>query len=359
MDFKEIEKKNLNFYAPRFEVESEGKNLLRKGAPITSVEVIEKLNDSARFSIQINDHFDVKTETFEWLDNPLFQVGKPVTIKMGYGANLQTMLIGRIENINSSLFSTASPTLGVEGYDLAYDLKKPSDERSFDNVKDSDIAQTLAGEIRLTSVVDPTTVIHEKVIKKSDTSYFNFLKERAARVGYEFYVGARTLYFVNPKEDKDELFTLEWGKNLSSFNPTMSMAGVVTEVEVRGWDSKNKKEIIGGAGAGEERTQEKGKKKASEIAREAGKSVKKVIFWPVSSVEEATNVAKARISKASDSFIEGSGTTIGIPELRAGVIIGLDKLGRRFSGKYRVKEATHTIDTNGYKVNFTVKRNAV
>jgi phage protein D len=360
MDFKEIEEKNLNFYAPRFEVEIEGKNLLRNGVPITSVEVIEKLNDSARFSIQINDHFDVTTETFEWLDNPLFQVGKMVTIKMGYGANLQTMLIGRIENINSSLFSTASPTLGVEGYDLAYDfLKKPSDERTFDNVKDSDIVQTLAGKIGLTSVVDPTTVIHEKVIKKSDTSYFNFLKERAARVGYEFYVGARTLYFVIPKEDKAELFTLEWGKNLMSFNPTMSTAGVVTEVEERWWDSKNKKEIIGRARAGDERTQEKGKKKASEIAREAGKGVKKVIFWPVSSAEEATNVAKAGINKASDSFIEGSGTTIGIPELRAGVIIGLNKLGRRFSGKYRVKEATHTIDTNGYKVNFTGKRNAV
>lgn len=360
MDFKAIEQKNLNFYAPRFEVEVEGKSILREGAEVTSVEVVEMLNDSATFTLQINDTFDVNSETFRWLDNPLLKVGKDVEIKMGYGSNLHTMIIGKIENLNSSLFSNVSPTLRVKGYDLAYRLlKKNSPERSFDNVKYSDIAQELAGEIGLSAVADATAEIHKKIVKKSDTSYFNFLKELAERIDYEFHVTGRTLNFVAPKEDKDELFALEWGKSLMSFNPTMSMAGVVTEVEVRGWDDKNKKEIIGKAAAGDERTQEKGKKKASAIARESGGDVKKVVFWPVSSTEEATNLAKARINKASDSFIEGSGTTIGIPELRAGVLIRLDKLGKSFSGKYRVKEATHRIDTSGYSVEFTAKRNAL
>jgi hypothetical protein len=341
-------------------VEIKGKNILKEGVAITSVQVTEKLSDSATFTLQISDSFDVNKEIFRWLDDPLFQLGNEITIKMGYGNNLQTMIIGKIETLNSSLFSNASPTLSVTGYDLSYKvLKKASGEQSFDNVKDSDIVQKIAGVMQLTAKTDPTSEKHEKVVKKSNTSFFNFLKERAERIGYEFYVGGRTLYFVNPKEDKAELFTLEWGKNLASFNPTMSTARVDTNVEVRGWDSKNKKEIIGRAGAGDERTQEQGKKKGSQIAMEAGGEAKRVIFWPVSSVEEANNVAKARLNNASDRFIEGTGNTIGIPELRSGVFIRLDKLGKRFSGKYRVKEATHTIDTSGYKVNFNVKRNAV
>jgi len=363
MDFKEIEQKNLNFYAPRFEVEIEGTDLLRKEVPITSVSVIEKLNDSTRFSMQIYDHYDINTETFQWLDNPLFSIGKEVTIKMGYGANLHTMIVGKIETISSSLFSNASPTLKVEGYDLAYNfLKKASKEREFNNMTDSDIVSTIVGEFGskagLTASVDSTTQIHDKIIKTNRTSYFNFLMERASNIDYELYVSARTLYFVKKKEEQDELFSLEWGKNLNSFNPMMSTAGVITEVETRCWDEINKKVIVGKAKAGDERTQEKGKKKASEIAKEAGRDVKKVMIFPVCSAEEAANRSKARMNKASDSLITGSGSTLGIPELRSGVLIKLDKLGDRFSGKYRVKEVTHTIDTSGYKVNFTVKRNA-
>ncbi|KAF5424724.1 hypothetical protein C5S42_12385, partial [Candidatus Methanomarinus sp.] len=95
MDFKEIEQKNLNFYAPRFEVEIEGTNLLRKEVPITSVSVVEKLNNSARFSIQIDDEYDINTQEFKWLDNPLFHAGKDVIIKMGYGSNLHMMIVGK------------------------------------------------------------------------------------------------------------------------------------------------------------------------------------------------------------------------------------------------------------------------
>lgn len=358
MDFEEIEKKNLNFYSPRFEIEIDGQDLLKLGAPITSVEVNEKLNESTRFSLQIDDHYDIGSQTFQWLDNPVIHVGKNITIKMGYGANLHTMIVGKIETINSSMFSSGPPSLKVEGYDLAYSLlKKASEEEEFNNMKDSDIVSRLAGKIGLTAVVDPTTEVHEKLIKNA--SYFNFLKQRAARIGYEFYVSARSIYFVKSKEDPEELFTLEWGKSLFSFSPSMSTAGIITEVESRGgWDAKNKKEIKGKAQAGDENTQEKGKKKGSEYVKESGVEVKKVIYYPVSSEEEAVNISKTKLNKASDGFIEGSGSTIGIPELRSGILIMLDRLGKRFSGKYRVKEVTHTIDSSGYKVNFIAKRNA-
>jgi len=359
MDFTELEKKNLNFYAPRFEVEIEKKNLLTLGVPITSVQVVEKLNDSAKFTLQIGDHFDIDKQKFEWLDNDLFNVGKKTTIKMGYGANLHTMIIGKIESIDSSLFSNAAPSLRVNGYDLAYRfLKKPSKEKSFDNVKYSDIVEKIATSIDLSFSVDPTRQVFPKLVKSNKTSYFKFLLEKAKSIDYELYVSGRTLYFKKIKEDKDALFTLEWGKHLTNFNQSMSTAGVNTRVQTRSWDAVNKRPIIGNAEAGDERTQEKGKKKASIISKEAGNETETVICSNVKSDEEATNMSKSRLNTSSDKFITGSGGTIGIPELRSGILIGLDKLGTRFSGKYRVKECTHTIDSGGYKVSFTGKRNA-
>ncbi|KAF5420500.1 MAG: hypothetical protein C5S41_13350 [Candidatus Methanomarinus sp.] len=363
MDFKEIEQKNLNFYAPRFEVEIEGTNLLRKEVPITSVSVVEKLNNSARFSIQIDDEYDINTQEFKWLDNPLFHAGKDVIIKMGYGSNLHMMIVGKIETISSSLFSNATPTLKVEGYDLAYHfLKNASKEYQFNNKTDSEIAQeivaTFGSKVKLTASVDPTTEKHDKLTKTNRESFFNFLKKRALKINYELYVSVGTLYFIEKKEDPDELFTLEWGKNLNSFNPVVSTAGQLTKVENRSMDIKTKKVIVGTAKAGDENTQEKGKKKGSQVKKETGIEAKKVTHFRVDSNKESNNMTKGGLNKSTDKFITGSGSTIGIPELRCGVLIRLDKLGKRFSGKYRVKEVTHTIDTSGYKVNFTVKRNA-
>jgi phage protein D len=359
MEFAELEKKNLNFYAPRFEVEIEKKNILTLGVPITSVQVMEKLNDSAKFTLQIGDHFDIDKQKFEWLDNDLFNIGKKTTIKMGYGANLHTMIIGKIESIDSSLFSNAAPSLRVNGYDLAYSfLKKPSKEESFDDVKYSDIVEKIATRIGLSFSVDPTTQVFPKLVKPNKTSYFKFLLEKAKSIDYELYISGRTLYFKKIKEDQDAIFTLEWGKHLTNFNQSMSTAGVNTRVQIRSWDVANKRPIIGNAEAGDERTQEKGKKKASVSAKEAGNETEKVIYSTVKSDEEATNMSKSKLNRSSDKFITGSGSTIGIPELRSGILIGLDKLGTRFSGKYRVKECTHTIDSGGYKVSFTGKRNA-
>jgi hypothetical protein len=43
---------------------------------------------------------------------------------------------------------------------------------------------------------------------------------------------------------------------------------------------------------------------------------------------------------------------IGDVQIRKGSIINLDGIGDTFSGNYRIKSATHSIDTGGYKVNF-------
>jgi phage protein D len=54
--------------------------------------------------------------------------------------------------------------------------------------------------------------------------------------------------------------------------------------------------------------------------------------------------------------LTGSGTTIGNPAIRAGMVIGLDGVGDQFGGLYRVTQATHTIDNGGYRTAFEVRK---
>ncbi|MBI5960850.1 MAG: hypothetical protein HY866_19080, partial [Chloroflexi bacterium] len=54
-------------------------------------------------------------------------------------------------------------------------------------------------------------------------------------------------------------------------------------------------------------------------------------------------------------LITGRGTTVGVPEIRAGRLIAITGIGHRYSARYRVTESTHKINDNGYTTQFTVR----
>jgi hypothetical protein len=363
---EKISKETLNFYAPRFEVEIQDKKLAANiSKQILNVEIDEKIDLGATFKFTMNDEFDLETQEFKWLDHPLFKEGNTVTIKMGYGANLNTMIMGKITKIEPSFFSGEIPTLTISGHDLSYDYlkKERSGERTFVDKRYSDMARTIASEAGLLAVVDETGKSEPIVYRKdSDVSYYAFLEEIKTKAGcYQFDVDGKTMYFIKPGDDRKEILTLELKKDIISFSPTIKTTELVTEVEVRGHNPKDPKTpIIGRAILGSEKIQEPGKKTGSQIAKERYGSVKRVITnVVVTSKEHADAIAKCELNKASDSLIEGDGECIGIPQLRKGVNIRLEKMGVRFSGKYYVKRTTHTLNDSGYRTSFTVKRNAI
>jgi hypothetical protein len=47
---------------------------------------------------------------------------------------------------------------------------------------------------------------------------------------------------------------------------------------------------------------------------------------------------------------------VGDPRIRAGTVIRLEGLGEEFGGLYRVTQATHTLDSGGYRTRFDVRK---
>ncbi len=360
MDFEKISKKTYNFYSPRFEVAVEGKKLnANMSKAIIDVSVDEKKDEGASFTLTMNDEFDVETQEYKWLDHPIFKEGNKVSIKMGYADKLDIMMVGEITSIEPSFFSGETPTLKISGQDMSYDyIKKPSKERAFKDMSFSDIAKDIAIKADLIPVVDNTEKYKCVIRKDSNKTYYAFLMDLAKRVGYQFDVNKKTMYFVKPKDDEDEILTLELKKDVISFSPSIKTGKLVTEVEVRGHNEKDPNTpIVGRASAGSERSQEGGKKKGSQAAKKSNKKV--ITNVVVCTQAEANALAKSELNRASDTFIEGSGECIGLPVIRKGVNIKLEKMGKRFSGKYYVRGTTHTINNNGYRTTFSVKRNAI
>jgi phage protein D len=140
----------------------------------------------------------------------------------------------------------------------------------------------------------------------------------------------------------------------------MDMLRQVNEVIVRGYDPKTKKEIVGKAGAGDEDTTMGGKQTGPQVAAQAfNRRTEEVrVETPIASQEEADQLARALYNDRALEFVTGNGSSIGLPDLRAGRAIELAGLGPRFSGLYYITQATHAITSGGYQTSFSVRRNA-
>jgi uncharacterized protein len=368
MTLETLVQKNLDFYAPRFEVMiGEMKLAVNISKEIIDVTVSEKIDVGASFNITLHDEFDMNKQKFKWLDDPNFTVGNMITIDMGYGSNLSRLIIGNITSLEPSFFASEAPTLIIGGQDLSYDyMKRPTKERAFSEKKYSDMARTIAKEAGLLAIVDdeePTGKFEPSVIKDNNETYYAFLSRLIKVIGFNFDVKGQTMYFVKPGDDNKEILTLELGKDIISFRPTLKTTGLLAGVEVRGHNPRDPKTpIIGRAMAGSETNKERGKITGSELlATKNSKNppIKVITGVIVNSKEQADAIAKAELIKASDTLIEGKVECIGLPQIRTGVSVVLDKVGERFSGKYYVKETTHTINNSGYRTSFSVKSNSV
>ena len=54
--------------------------------------------------------------------------------------------------------------------------------------------------------------------------------------------------------------------------------------------------------------------------------------------------------------LTASGSTIGEPRIKASKVINFDGLGQQFGGLYRITQATHTIDSGGYRTQFEARK---
>jgi uncharacterized protein involved in type VI secretion and phage assembly len=149
---------------------------------------------------------------------------------------------------------------------------------------------------------------------------------------------------------------LEWGDQLITFRPRLTLSQQVDEVVVKGWDPKNKSEITGSATSSQASPQIGESQSGGQLANSAfgsGKTV--VVNRPVTSQAEADVLAQAIYDEINGHFVEAKGECYGVPALKAGSSVDLSSLGQKLSGTYYVTAATHTYSADGdYLTEFTI-----
>ncbi|HTR14871.1 MAG TPA: contractile injection system protein, VgrG/Pvc8 family [Roseiarcus sp.] len=301
---------------------------------------------------------DALEQDSPWVDNDLFSVGNVVEIRMGWGNDMSSMIIGEITALEAEFAASRLPLLNVRGYDRRHRLQRGRKTRTFLQKKDSDIAAQIGGEAGLTVKSTDSGTSLDYVLQASQTDW-EFLCERARLIGYEVLLSDKTLQFRPIGNAQPPIVTLSWGEDLLEFHPRLSAAGQATEVKIQSWSVKDKKAVLGDSKAGDEVSSMGGRLSGAAISESAfGAAIEVVSGHPVSAQAEADQIAKALFNELVLEFVTGECVCVGNTNIRAGTVIKIDGVGRRFSGPYYVTSAVHRCSAGGYVTEFAVRRNA-
>ncbi|MFZ5986677.1 MAG: phage late control D family protein [Bacillota bacterium] len=325
-------------------------------ASVEGITIEDEINLPSIFSIKLN-MVDFKNGKWQGIDLKAFKPGDKVTVSVGLD-KVEPMISGEITSLDLNLCEHSQ--LELRGYDFLHRLRMGTRNKAFIKKKDSEIVSEIAREHGLTAVVDDTKTTYPYLFQ-NNLSNFEFLLQRAARIDYEVYTEDKKLYFVKSRSQKaPELPELKYRIDFEQLSLELRTLTRGSEVEVRGWDVKEKKEVKGLAKKGDETTKMGGKESGFEFSAKAlEKSPVAVAEDYLVDRSEAQNVALAQYNTLLREFITGEGKCWGNPLLRAGKTVKLSGIDERFSGIYYIVSTVHSIDSTGYTTTFKVKRTGI
>jgi phage protein D/phage baseplate assembly protein gpV len=337
---------------------------------ILQLSVEESLHLPGMFTLVIrNDYYPARSGEKPWQYEKTLTIGKPIEIgftssttddRQFSQAKNSTLIKGEITAIEAHFNAESQAPIVVRGYDVSHRLHRGRYNRSFQNMKDSDIVRQIVKEAGVSvGTIDDTGGPFGfgdpvgYVFQENQTN-MEFLRERAARHGFELFVQDGKLHFRKPTAGAS--LQLKWLEAISSFQVRVSSAEQVSAVEVRGWDYQNKKPIVSTRSSQTEEVVtaiDQGKGSAASTAFQ-GKPTLVVVNQPIASSQESDTMAQALYNELSGEFIQADAKAEGNPEIRPGKVIKLSDLGK-YSGKYYVTETRHFFQQRIYTTEFSVR----
>lgn len=331
---------------------------------ILQISVEESLHLPGMFTIVLeNAAFSGRTDEQIWEHGDRLVMGTEV--KIGFDNSTSTargfetsesgwVILGEVTAIETHFTAGSQAPIIIRGYEKSHRLHRGHHNQSFQNMTDSDIVTKIAKEAGIAlGAVDKTSIVHQYVFQENQT-HMEFLRERAARNGFELYVQDGKLHFRKPKQDQG--LTLQWLEHLTSFRVRVSSAEQVSGVEVRGWDYKQKQAIVENQNQNTSLTSNQHGVGQSSATKFGSTPKLIVVDQPVASASEAQAIAKALFYERCDEFIHADAQALGSPKIRPGRVVQLSggQMGK-YAGNYYITDTQHFYSERTYTTAFSVR----
>ena len=305
----------------------------------------------------------------------LFDMGNRVDLSLGYAdERLSEVFQGEITGIEVSLPTGGMPTMTIVAQNYLNRLSSGSYGRGFGPLPDALIAAILSAENLLLPAIDPAVAAGSTAIavvnyifngsgrKQKAQTDFQLLKEIANAYDADFWVDGGTLYLSRFLKEYTPSVTLGWGESLLEFTPRISTVGSVFGVGAKftlreiplsfmvtaSWNLDTQSlaiNVIPGASAA--------------YLKSLVGPIISLINRPISSPPDIINSAlflTRKLRKTINNRLTATATAVGDPAIVANAVVQFNGIGPDFSGNYRITNAHHVIDSNGYHTKFKVRK---
>lgn len=379
------------------------------GLPLKPDHIGKLLRTVVDTHLHLPDMFEItfNDEDGDIVDDAGFSIGATVAIYGSVpGSSDNTLLIkGEVTSIEAICVDGQIRSV-VRGYEKAHRLQRARRTKTYVNMKDSDIARKVAGDAGLTiGDIDTSKTTHTHIAQIAQTDW-EFLTERAREIGFETGVAEGKFFFRNasgqPASGALGAISsaasavagalgmgggLTFKQNLYTFLPRISAANITPDVEVRVWDPKTARVVVGKNDAATGTAQIKDEDpKALANAFTGGllpipslPSLPQIPGLPkldfgsapsntafvvanrplgVGSAADgaADEMAKGLADHIASTFAEAEGDAQGDPSIQAGEQVDIKGVPKQFVGKWTVTNARHIFDPEegGYHTRFWV-----
>ncbi len=353
-----------NFYNPTFDVRVGGVALEPDvRADITEIVVQDSLNGLDAFELRLNN-WSVPGQKFKYLDTAQFDPPKEVDVSLGYYGQNRVMVRGEITTLDARFSPTGENVLHVRGLSLLHRFRREQRTQVYERKTVTQIARDIAGRLGVDLRTDAQASAAEEAYDYvlQDNQYdIVFVLDRARRIGYDLVAereGGRERLYFGPAARLPVLpETLRLGQALQEFQIVTTSANQTADVRVRGWDYRSKRAIEGHHRRGDVPAAGSGPLPDA-IGRGVDGRREVIVDRFVATRAEARTLALAAMDEVARKTVVVKGTTIGFPELCAGVRVDIDGVGPRFSRRYLVFETLHRLGPDGYRTQFSARMEA-
>ena len=391
---KEASQQYNGFYVPQFQVHVDGSSL-PKGVLHDIVEITykDKIEEIDSCELVVNnwdaDHNCLKYIGAEALNptngqptdtskpnydlwNLFDPCTKQVELSLGYAnAPLTQMMVGTFVTYEPSFPASGPSVLSVRMLNLMSKLRntRVTEQYTQDKVKptltDSGIAVYIDQKQRLPL---PIKVADDYKTSEAPLTYvmqnnqfdIDFLWERARRIGYDLYLkvdtdGQLKLFFMKSTTAPPPVYELKWGQSLIDFKPTLTVGNQFKSVTVQGWDRAAQKPINVKLDLTSDEMK-KLNKNVQYLLNQCDPRDEFVVEKAFDNTKDAQAYAKGVFTDQMKRVVKATGTTVGLPLLRAGSRVSIPNLGTRLSGTYFITATTHNFSaTGGYTTRFEAR----
>ncbi|MBM7116693.1 phage baseplate assembly protein V [Archangium primigenium] len=338
---------------PGIEVKLAGRPLdPRTRADLVSLSVEHGAGLTSKCTLQLRT-WNLDTRTYTWVDDPRFQLGGEVEIRLGASATtLEPVFRGELTDLELKAEADGPPLLEVSGLDPRHVLAREQRTRRF---SEKTLEQLVARVVQTHGFrVGGVPTVSLSSITQYNQTDLEFLNALARDHGCELTLslkdGGKMLHFQ--KREPGAPVRLVLGPQLLEFNARVSSQSLAGTVTVRSSAPQGEKELV------ESARLLAGRKQAGLLlpTELRARGQRTLTHRPVNSPAEARELAEAELGQLVSSAINGTGHCLGTPSLRVGGTVDLQGVGRRFSGEYHLTQVTHTFSVNeGFRTAFEVR----